>query len=111
MSSGAYEIEAEIEIPQASRVSEFGFRLREGNGKRTVVGYKTKENEMYVDRSLSGDTGFSDRFSTLHQAPLQPDNRRVKLRIFVDDSSLEVFGGDGRVVFSEVIFPILRTVK
>ncbi|WP_051417095.1 GH32 C-terminal domain-containing protein [Paenibacillus sp. J14] len=105
VSSGAYEIEAEIEIPQASNVSEFGFRLREGAGKRTVVGYKTKENEIYVDRSLSGDTGFSDRLSTLHQAPLQPDNRRVKLRIYVDDSSLEVFGGDGRVVFSEVIFP------
>ncbi|RRJ67340.1 DUF1080 domain-containing protein [Paenibacillus oralis] len=105
VSSGAYEIEAEIEIPQDSRVSEFGFRLREGAGKRTVVGYKTAENEMYVDRALSGDTGFSDRFTTLHQAPLPPDNRRVKLRIFVDDSSLEVFGGDGRTVFSEVIFP------
>ncbi|MCZ4149461.1 hypothetical protein BZG21_34130, partial [Escherichia coli] len=29
----------------------------------------------------------------------------MKLRIFVDESSVEAFGNDGRVVFSDVIFP------
>lgn len=105
VTSGAYEIEAEIEIPRGSRVSEFGFGLREGAGKRTVVGYKVADNQMYVDRSRSGDTGFFDRLVTLHEASLKPDNGRIKMHIFVDDSSVEVFGGDGRTVFTDVFFP------
>lgn len=105
LSSGAYEVEAEIEIPNGSNVNEFGFHLREGAEQKTIVGYNVKESQMYVDRSLSGAIDFSNRFSTLHKAPLKPENQRIKLHIYVDDSSIEVFGQDGRVVFSDVIFP------
>ncbi|WP_114499076.1 GH32 C-terminal domain-containing protein [Fontibacillus phaseoli] len=105
LSSGAYEIEAEIEVPGSSKATEFGFHVREGAGKKTVVGYKVAEEKIYVDRSASGVTDFSGLFSTLHEAPMQPRNGTVKLHIFVDESSVEVFGNDGSVVFSEVIFP------
>ncbi|WP_054972564.1 GH32 C-terminal domain-containing protein [Paenibacillus sp. A3] len=105
IASGAYEIEAEIEIPLGSGVREFGFHLREGNDQRTIVGYQVAEKQMFVDRSNSGASDFSHLFSTVHTAPLQPEGRRVKLHVFVDESSVEVFGNDGRVVFTDVIFP------
>jgi levanbiose-producing levanase len=105
LSSSAYEIEAEIKIPNGSKAQEFGFHVREGNGKKTVVGYKVAQEQLYVDRSASGVTDFSTLFSTRHEAPMQLRNGSVKLHIYVDESSVEVFGNDGRVVFSEAIFP------
>lgn len=105
ISSGAFEIEAEIEIPSPSKLTEFGFQVRKGADQKTVVGYKTAENKIFVDRAESGETDFSSLFSTLHEAHLNMDNKRIKLNIFVDDSSIEVFANDGKVVFSDVIFP------
>lgn len=54
MTSGAYEIEATLEIPAGSSVSEFGFNVREGADQKTVVGYKPGGSTMFVDRSLPG---------------------------------------------------------
>ncbi|MEC0370645.1 GH32 C-terminal domain-containing protein [Paenibacillus chibensis] len=105
MASGAYEIEAEIELPANEGASEFGFRLRQGGDQQTVIGYKPGSRQLFVDRSASGTTDFSGQFSTRHEASLAPVNNRIKLRIFVDESSVEVFGNDGRVVFSDLIFP------
>ncbi|AJY77796.1 beta-fructosidase [Paenibacillus beijingensis] len=105
LTSGAYEIEAEIEIPKGSGVREFGFHLRKVAEQKTVTGYNVTDNRMFVDRSDSGVTDFSNLFSTLHTAPLQPENNRVKMHIFVDESSIEVFANDGKVVFSDLIFP------
>ncbi|MFB9328858.1 GH32 C-terminal domain-containing protein [Paenibacillus aurantiacus] len=105
LTSGAYEIEAEIAIPSGSGVQEFGFRLREGAEEHTDLAYDVAGARMIVDRSASGVTDFSNLFSTRHEAPLAPSNGRVKLRIFVDESSVELFAGDGTVVFSDLIFP------
>ncbi|OMC77223.1 GH32 C-terminal domain-containing protein, partial [Paenibacillus odorifer] len=98
-------IEAEVEIPAGSQVSEFGFNVRVGGSQKTVVGYKPGEGRIFVDRSASGLTDFSSLFNTRHEAAMQTENKRVKLRILVDESSIEVFGNNGKVVFSDVIFP------
>lgn len=105
ITSGAYEIEAEVEIPAGSSVSEFGFNVREGAAQKTVVGYQPGGNTVFVDRSLSGVTDFSNLFSTRHETQALPQNGRIKLRILVDESSVEVFVNGGESVFSEVIFP------
>ncbi|MFT8321622.1 MAG: GH32 C-terminal domain-containing protein [Bacillus sp. (in: firmicutes)] len=105
ISSGSYEIEAEVEIPSDSKTTEFGFYVREGEEQKTVVGYKTAKNQLFINRAESGETDFSNLFSTMHEATLKPKNKRIKMNIFVDDSSVEVFGNDGEAVFSNVIFP------
>ncbi|KOY14762.1 GH32 C-terminal domain-containing protein, partial [Paenibacillus xylanivorans] len=81
------------------------FQLRQREGQKTTVGYRVDKQNMFVDRTTSGEVSFSDLFTKFHEAPLQPENQKVKLRIFVDESSIEVFGNDGKVVFSDVIFP------
>ncbi|WP_228552277.1 GH32 C-terminal domain-containing protein [Gracilibacillus salitolerans] len=105
VNEGSYEIEAELEIPSNSDVTEFGFQLREGTEEKTLVGYNITDNLMFIDRSNSGYTDFSNQFTTLHEAPLLPENKRIKLNIFVDNASVEVFANDGKSVFSDVIFP------
>lgn len=101
----SYQIEAEIEIPSDSDASEFGFRVRQGAEEKSVIGYRPADEQIFVDRSESGQTDFSNQFSTRHEADLSLDGQRVKLNIFVDNGSIEVFANDGRVVFSDVIFP------
>ncbi|MBY0021090.1 levanbiose-producing levanase [Paenibacillus jamilae] len=105
LKAGAYEIEAEFEFPSVGMASTFGFCVREGGEQRTVVGYKTDVQQMFINRTDSGLTDFSPLFSTLHEASLAPVGNRIQMRIFVDESSVEVFGNHGEVVFSDIIFP------
>ncbi|WP_208585686.1 GH32 C-terminal domain-containing protein [Gracilibacillus suaedae] len=105
VNEGSYEIEAEIEIPSNSDVTEFGFQVREGTKEKTMIGYNVIDNLMFIDRSNSGYTDFSNQFTTLHEAPLLPENKRIKWNVFVDNASIEVFANDGKSVFSDVIFP------
>ena len=98
----ALEIAAEFEMGTAT---EFGLKVRTGPGEETVVGIDPKAGQLFVDRTRSGQTGFHAAFSGRQIAPLPIEHGRVRLRIFVDWSSVEVFGGDGRVVITDQIFP------
>ncbi|GAB2552257.1 GH32 C-terminal domain-containing protein [Gracilibacillus alcaliphilus] len=101
----SYQIEAEIEIPSDSKVSEFGFQVRQGGDEKSVIGYRPADQQIFVDRSESGRTDFSNQFTTRHEADLEPDDQQITLNILVDNGSVEVFANDGQVVFSNVIFP------
>ena len=86
-------------------VDRFGFRVQIGNGEHTTIGYETKNQILLVDRTQSGQADFSPHFSAVHTAKMQPINDVVLLHIFVDRSSVEVFGNNGSVVMTEQIFP------
>ncbi len=96
-----YEIEAEIEPGTAT---EFGFRLRKGDGSETLVGVVPATNTLFVDRTESGDVYFNENFPGRYSTTLH-DTKRVKLHIFVDRSSVEVFANDGEKVMTDRIYP------
>ena len=61
---------------------------------------------MFVDRTKSGDSSFSALFSGIYYAPLSTDGKgEVKLRILLDWSSVEVFGGRGESTITAQIVP------
>ncbi|CAM4166841.1 GH32 C-terminal domain-containing protein [Saccharibacillus endophyticus] len=105
LSAGAYEIAAELELPSDGAAQRFGFRVREGGGKHTEIGYSVAEQKLALDRSASGITDFSPLFGLRQEAEFAPENGVVKLRVFVDESTVEVFANNGRTVFSDVVFP------
>lgn len=80
-------------------------KVRKSADEETVVGYDTLKMELFVDRTKSGTTNFHPDFAAKHQAPLTPVNNRVRMSIFMDWSSIEVFGGEGLAVISDMIFP------
>ena len=96
-----YEFEAELRPGQAD---EIGLRLRKGKGAQTLVGFDVAHGEVFVDRTLSGDISFSKDFAGRHSAKLEK-NATVKLHVFVDRSSIEVFANDGERVLSDRIYP------
>ncbi len=99
----ALEIIAEFD---ASNSTEAGIRVRKGKDEATTIGVDWAKQEVFVDRTHSGEIAFDERFPGRHAGPLLPaGGKRVKLHIFVDRSSLEVFANDGATVISDAIFP------
>jgi fructan beta-fructosidase len=79
--SDAFDIRAEIEVGDALI---FGFDIR---GERITYHAESRE--------LSWTT----------TAPLEPVDGRIRLRILLDRSSIEIFGNDGRVSITDIFFP------
>jgi len=95
------EIDAEF---QADSTKELGFRLRKGTGEETLVGFAPATGEVFIDRTRSGLTNFSPDFPGRHRALLS-QHGRLKLQVFLDRSSLEVFANDGEAVLTDRIYP------
>ncbi|WP_030338321.1 glycoside hydrolase family 32 protein [Streptomyces sp. NRRL S-1022] len=99
----ALDIEATFSLKDAER---FGLKVRTGAaGEETLIGYDTRTQELYVDRTRSGAVDFNSSFPGVQRAPLEAKDGKVKLRILLDWSSVEVFGGSGEAVITDQIFP------
>ncbi|KRF42165.1 glycoside hydrolase family 32 protein [Paenibacillus sp. Soil787] len=96
------EIIVELEIGDAT---EFGLRLSTADNEETIIGYATSEQNLFIDRTKSGTVNFHDDFACKHNAPLKPMDGTIKLTIFVDWSSVEVFSYDGKLVMTDLVFP------
>jgi len=91
--------ELEVEFSQV-RAKAIGLKLRVGAGEETVIRYNGKSIEL--DRSLSGAPVAKD-YGTVRSIPYTGSH--LKLRIFMDTSSIEIFINDGQYVMSSRIFP------
>jgi fructan beta-fructosidase len=98
----ALEIVAEFE---AGTASEFGLEVRVGPNQRTLVGVDPRASTVFVDRTRSGDASFHPEFAGRHAAPVPMAGGRVRLHVFVDWSSVEVFAADGLATITDQIFP------
>ena len=96
-----YELEVELRPEQATVI---GLRLRWKRDDETLVGFDAMKNEVFIDRTHSGETSFSPDFPGRHSATLEK-NLSVKLHIFVDRSSVEIFANNGERILSERIYP------
>jgi len=96
------EILAEFEPGSAK---EFGLRLRKDTSHETLVGYDPVAKEVFLDRTRSGEAAFHADFPARHRAPLEPEKGIIRLHIFVDRCSVEVYANNGRRVITDLIFP------
>lgn len=97
-----YELVVEFENVSAE---DFGLKLCVGGSQKTVVGYNAATEELYVDRRHSGYDKTISLFSQMYKGPLKNMTNTVKLHIFVDNCSVEVFANDGETVISSKIYP------
>jgi len=101
-SKNSYELIVEFENISAE---EFGLKLGVGGENKTIVQYSTTTEELSVDRRHSGLNDFSTIFAGINRGPLKKRTNTLKLHIFVDKCSIEVFGNDGETVLSSKIYP------
>lgn len=98
----AYQVELTLRPGEADTM---GLRVHQDGDHATVIGYDTGAEELFVDRTESGDTDFHDDFPGRSSAPLPLENGSLDLRVVVDSSSVEVFAAGGRVTLTELAFP------
>ena len=77
--------------------------LSNDEGEEFSVIYAQKAMTLTVDRSKSGETQFSQDFAVPAVAPVR--NKLTSLRLFIDNRSVEVFGNDGEVAMTSLVFP------
>jgi sucrose-6-phosphate hydrolase SacC (GH32 family) len=86
--------------------STLSLSVRKGGSQQTLIEYVQSNNQLSVDRNSSGDTSYDPAAGGIHTANLQADaNGKVQLRVLVDECSIEVYGGQGEAVISDLIFP------
>lgn len=86
-------------------VGEIGMRVCEGEGQQVTLSYDISPSNLVLDRRNSGDVGFHEEFPDVARAPLESPGKRLRLHVFVDRSSIEVFANDGAAVMTSLIFP------
>ena len=72
-------------------------------GECVTITYDEKAMELSVSRTASGVTNFAPTFPAVTTAPVH--RKLTSLRIFIDNSSVEVFGNNGEVVLTNLVFP------
>jgi fructan beta-fructosidase len=97
-----FELETVIRRGTAQRLT---WKLLEGPGEYTLVGYDAASKQLFVDRTKSGRADFSATYPSRTVAPLDLGTGPLKLHIFVDRSSVEVFSDDGQLAITNLVFP------
>jgi beta-fructofuranosidase len=93
---------------QAERL-EITLLAAEGSGESTVIRYLLREDKLILDCSASGrgDASISE-VSVSTEAP-DANGGSLKLQVFIDRSSIEVFVNDGRYVLTSRVYPSALT--
>ena len=102
---GSDLLEVSVEFEAVPPSGEFGLRLVTGTNETTVLRWNAQHQGLIVDRTRSGRGEFHPRFNGAHEAPMRLTDGRLRLHLFLDTSSLEVFAADGEAVLTDLILP------
>lgn len=102
VNDGVCEIVADFDAQKADSLE---FVLSNKAGDRVVMRYNSAARTFSLDRRESGIVDFSESFPAVTVAPTFETNGKVSLRIFIDRSSIEIFGNGGRFVMTNIVFP------
>ncbi len=82
----------------------FGFNLCVGDGRKVVVSYDTDSHTLMVDRTNCSDVEIP-KFKRLAHTQVEPVDGKLRLHIYVDKSSVEIFTNDGKDVLTLLTYP------
>lgn len=99
---GICEIQLDLAARNASTVT---MTLSNDKGDKAVMTYDSKANTFSMDRRESGLVDFSQDFPAVTTAPVFSGDGKISLRVFIDRSSIEIFGDGGRMAMTNLVFP------
>ena len=73
--------------------------------EKIVLTYEPSTSTFVFDRTQSGIDNFSIDFPATTVAPTFSNDGKLSLDIFIDRSSIEIFGNDGRFAMTNLVFP------
>ena len=100
----AIELEVEFELNNANKV---GLELFKGEENHTLVYYDKNKGEVVFDRSKSGrEIRGPERNLETRTSDVEVNGNKIKFRIFLDVSSVEVFINDGYKTITSNVYPL-----
>lgn len=100
--NGLCEVLVDLEATGKETVN-ITFSNKKGN--EVIITYDTSARTVTFDRTKSGIIDFSESFPAVTVAPTFEENGKLSLRLYIDRSSMELFGNDGRFVMTNLVFP------
>ncbi len=101
---GVCEIVFDVDARKSGAVE---IELSNSDGGKVVMTYDAVAHTLSFDRTKSGVVDFSQDFPAVTVAPTFETDNRISLRIFIDRSSIEVFGNNGNFVMTNLVFPTI----
>ena len=77
--------------------------LSNTKGEQVTMTYDASKQTFAMDRTKSGNVGFSEDFPCVTEAPTY--GKVKQLRIFIDRCSIEAFDSDGKMAMTNLVFP------
>lgn len=88
-----------------SKAKKIGIELSNDKKEMLNIGFDASKNQFFVDRQKAGPNNFSPEFATqIDSAPRFSKDKKMKLHLFIDAASVELFADDGASVISETFF-------
>lgn len=95
----------ELDVTFDTSVSNvFGLNLCVGHGRKVALSYDTDARNLVIDRTHCTDAVLP-KFARMAHACVPSADGKLRLHIFVDKSSIEVFANDGQDVFTLLTYP------
>lgn len=101
---GVCEIVFDVDARKSGAVE---IELSNSDGGKVVMTYDAVAHTLSFDRTKSGVVDFSQDVPAVTVAPTFETDNRISLRIFIDRSSIEVFGNNGNFVMTNLVFPTI----
>lgn len=99
------ELELEFELP-ADGKSVFGAQLSNSKNESYRIGYNAETKQFFSDRVQAGEKSFSKEFAkSFSLAPRFSGEKTVRLHLYFDTASAELFADGGSSVMTEIFFP------
>ncbi|MCH5233983.1 MAG: GH32 C-terminal domain-containing protein [Muribaculaceae bacterium] len=99
---GLCEIDLSFQATESDVVT---FTISNPEGEKVVMKYDAKNHRMSFDRRESGVVDFSTKFPAVTSSPTFEKDGKINLRLFIDRSSMELFGNNGEFVMTNLVFP------
>lgn len=100
-SENSYELDLDFDVEKSN---VFGVNLCVGNGRKVTISYDTDSYNLVIDRTNCTDARIP-KFSRVEHAKVVPINGKLRLHLYVDKSSVELFANDGKDVFTFLTYP------
>ncbi len=92
-------------ISASLEAKDFAMVLSNNIGQKCMVGFDSKTQTYYIDRSQSGKTNFSKNFFAKSIAKRVSTEGTINFTAIVDVSSIELFFDDGITLMTAIFFP------
>ncbi len=101
---GVCEILLDLDCRRADSVD---IRIANNADESVTLRYNSSDHTLSFDRRHSGIVDFSQDFPAVTVAPTFENDKKISLRIFIDKSSMEVFGNNGKFFMTNLVFPTM----